>query len=54
MKTHRKTHHNVQNEVKTFKCLICMESFIRRDKLNEHLMQTHQAAIGSALSLKIS
>lgn len=45
MKTHYNTHHRDQNELKNFKCLICPESFFRREKLNEHLKLMHEAAI---------
>lgn len=45
MKTHRNTHRKVKNEVKSFKCLICPEKFLRREKLNEHLRQVHEAAM---------
>lgn len=45
MKTHYNTHHRDQNEVKSFKCLICPEAFFRREKLNEHLKLMHEAAI---------
>ena len=45
MNTHRKTHHKIKNDVKNFKCLICTEQFLRRDKLNEHLLQVHQSAM---------
>lgn len=47
MRTHRNTHktRKEKNDVKHFKCLACPESFVRRDKLNEHLMQVHEAAM---------
>lgn len=45
MKTHCNTHHKDQSAPKNYKCLICAESFNRRDKLNEHLKLMHEAAI---------
>lgn len=45
MKTHCNTHHREQNELKSLKCLICSETFVRREKLNEHLKLMHEAAI---------
>lgn len=48
MKTHCNTHHRDQEEPKLFKCLICSESFIRIEKLNEHLKAMHDAAIGTS------
>lgn len=44
LKTHLKTHEKDQEEPpKNYKCLVCPQAFIRREKLNEHLFQAHQA-----------
>lgn len=45
MRSHIKTHHINKENTRNFKCLICPVSFRRRDKLNEHLMQVHEAAM---------
>lgn len=51
MNTHYKTHQKEQKELsKPYKCLICPETFIRREKLNEHLSHVHQAAFDSSFS----
>lgn len=44
LKTHQKIHEKDQGESpKNYKCLVCPQVFVRREKLNEHLVQAHQA-----------
>lgn len=44
LKTHQRTHEKEHGELpKNYKCLICPQLFVRREKLNEHLVQAHQA-----------
>lgn len=52
MKTHCKTHHRDQTEMKNFECPICPETFLRRIKLNEHLKLMHAAAIETSTTGK--
>lgn len=42
MKTHYNTHQGIHRpQSRNHKCLICMEAFPRREKLNKHLRQSH-------------
>lgn len=42
MKTHYNTHQGIHRpQSRNHKCLICMEAFPRREKLNKHLRQDH-------------
>lgn len=42
MKSHFNTHQGIHRpQSRNHKCLICMEAFPRREKLNKHLRQDH-------------
>lgn len=42
MKTHYNTHQGIHRpQSKNHKCILCMDAFPRRDKLNKHLRQAH-------------
>lgn len=42
MKTHYNTHQGIHRpQSRNHKCILCMEAFPRREKLNKHLRQTH-------------
>lgn len=43
MKTHYNTHQGIHRpQSRNHKCIICLEAFPRREKLNKHLRQTHR------------
>lgn len=43
MKTHFNTHQGIHRpQARNHKCLICMDAFPRREKLNKHLRQVHR------------
>lgn len=42
MKTHYNTHQGIHRpQSRNHKCILCMEAFPRREKLNKHLRQAH-------------
>lgn len=42
MKTHYNTHQGIHRpQSRNHKCILCMEGFPRREKLNKHLRQAH-------------
>lgn len=45
LRKHHEIHkRDTQNEpLKNYKCLVCPQTFISREKLNKHLVQAHQA-----------
>lgn len=45
MKTHYNTHQGIHRpQSRNHKCILCMEAFPRREKLNKHLRQVHEVS----------